>query len=44
MPGVEITIIGLSDEGKQKDTLIFPVILDGFKVTQIGSTFGLKDN
>ncbi|MCV2231969.1 InlB B-repeat-containing protein [Paracholeplasma manati] len=40
----EIAIIGLSDEGKQKDTLIFPFMLDGFKVTQIGSTFGLKDS
>jgi hypothetical protein len=39
----EIAIIGLSDEGKEKDTLIFPSILDGFRVTQIGSKFGLKD-
>ena len=40
----EIAIIGLSDEGKEKDTLIFPSILDGFRVTQIGSTFGLNNS
>ena len=40
----EIAIIGLSDEGKQKETLIFPFMLDGLKVTHIGSKFGLKDS
>lgn len=44
MPDGEIAIIGLSDEGELKDTLIFPVMLDGLKVTQIGSYFGLKDS
>lgn len=40
----EIAIIGLSDEGKEKEILIFPATLDGLKVTQIGSKFGLKDS
>jgi|JTFN01.1.fsa_nt_gb hypothetical protein len=40
----EIAIIELSDEGKQKETLIFPFMLDGLKVTHIGSKFGLKDS
>ncbi|HAX03496.1 MAG: hypothetical protein A2Y45_09970 [Tenericutes bacterium GWC2_34_14] len=44
MSEAEIAIIGLSDEGKVKDTLIFPSILDGFRVTQIGSTFGLNNS
>ncbi len=40
----EIAIIGLSDEGINKETLIFPSTLDGYRVTQIGDKFGLKDS
>ncbi|WP_162849140.1 InlB B-repeat-containing protein [Haploplasma axanthum] len=38
-PDVNIAIIGLSEEGKKKETLIFPTILDGFYVTKIGTIF-----
>lgn len=40
----EVAIIGLSNEGINKETLIFPSTLDGYRVTQIGDKFGLKDS
>lgn len=40
----EVSIIGLSDEGLEKETLVFPATIDGYKVTQIGNMAGLKDS
>ena len=32
----ELTIVGLSDDGKDKETLVLPTIVDGKKVTTLG--------
>lgn len=34
-------IIGLSEEGKQKEVIIFPSILDGYMVDGLGGTWAL---
>lgn len=39
-----IAIIGLSDEGKTKETLVFPATIDGYKVIQLGSNLGFKNS
>ncbi|VEU80833.1 InlB B-repeat-containing protein [Haploplasma axanthum] len=36
-PDVNLAIVGLSEEGKKKETLIFPTILDGFHAKFIGT-------
>ncbi|WP_162849139.1 InlB B-repeat-containing protein [Haploplasma axanthum] len=38
-PDVNLAIVGLSEEGKKKETLIFPTILDGFHAKFIGTRF-----
>lgn len=37
--GYDYAIIGLSEEGKQKDTLVFPSFADGHKIVSIGADF-----
>ena len=38
----EISIVGLSEEGKQKEILIFPNYIDGHKVVAYGARYGYK--
>jgi len=38
----EVRIIGLSEEGQKKETLIFPAMIDGYVVYSIGVRFGFK--
>ena len=38
----EISIVGLSEEGKQKEILIFPNYIDGHKVVAYGAEYGYK--
>lgn len=40
----DVAIIGLSEEGKQKEVLIFPNMLDGHKVVKIGAQYVLKSS
>jgi len=34
-----VAIIGLSEEGKTKETLVFPTEIDGYRVFMIGTSF-----
>jgi len=38
----DISIIGLSEEGKKKEVLVFPNYLDGHRVVAFGNQIGLK--
>lgn len=38
----QVNIIGLSEEGQKKETLIFPAMIDGYVVYSIGVHFGFK--
>ena len=38
----DISIIGLSEEGKKKEVLVFPNYLDGHRVVAFGNELGLK--
>ncbi len=40
----DISIIGLSEEGKKKETIVFPNYLDGHRVVAFGATFALLDS
>ena len=40
----DIAIIGLSEQGKKKEVLVFPNMIDGHRVVQFGSTFVLKSS
>jgi hypothetical protein len=37
-----VAIIGLSEEGKSKETLVFPAMIDGYNVVKIGTYFVKK--
>ena len=36
-PEHNVAIIGLSDEGKTKETIVFPTTIDGYRVSEIGT-------
>lgn len=38
-PEHNVAIIGLSDEGKTKETIVFPTTIDGYRLSEIGTQF-----
>lgn len=42
--GCDYAIIGLSEEGKKKDTLVFPSFTNGHKIASIGADFVKKNS
>lgn len=39
----EVAIIGLSEQGKEKEVLVFPNMIDGYRVIAYGAKFGYRD-